>query len=142
MRDDARRFEHWERSIAGVLGLGSAVRYAAELGIAAIAGRVRALGDELRERLGGIDGVRIRDEGSDRCGIVTFTVAGNDPDAVVERLHDAAVNAWVITASTAQLDFAARSIAAVVRASVHYYNVTEELDRAAGTVAEIAARRV
>ncbi len=137
VRDDARRFEQWERSIAGVLGLGSAVRYAMQFGIGAIAARVRALGEELRELLDGIDGVTIRDEGSDRCGIVTFTVEGHEPETVVARLHSVGVNTWVISASTAQLDLGARSVGAVVRASVHYYNVTEELDRAAATVADM-----
>ena len=44
--------------------------------------------------------------------------------------------------ASTRLDMEARHLDSVVRASVHYYNVTEELDRAAGTVAEIAARRV
>jgi cysteine desulfurase / selenocysteine lyase len=138
VREDARRFEQWERSIAGVLGLGAAVRYATHVGIGPIAARVRALGEELRARLNGIGGVTIRDQGSDRCGIVTFTVDGHEPEAVVERLRAARVNTWVISASTAQLDFGARSLDSVVRASVHYYNVSEELDVAAATIAEIA----
>ena len=140
LRPDARRFEQWERSVANVLGLGEAVRYAAHVGIDAIAARVRALAAELRNLLAGLDPVQVRDEGDDRCGIVTFTVEGVAPDEVVRRLRASRVNMWAIDASTARLDLGGRALPAVVRASVHYYNTAEELDRAVQLLAAIAAQ--
>jgi selenocysteine lyase/cysteine desulfurase len=130
VRDDARRFEQWERSVANVLGLGTAVELVAELGIDAIAERVTALGAELRAALATVDGVVLRDEGREQCGIVTFTLEGHDVDAVKHALRAQQVNVWTIDATTAQLDFGARGLPAVVRASVHYYNTSEDLEKA------------
>jgi selenocysteine lyase/cysteine desulfurase len=139
LRDDARRFEQWERSIAGVLGLGTAVAYAGVYGIDAIAARVVALGAELRDRLNRIGAVTVRDQGDERCGIVTFTIDGIAPADVVRRLRASSVNTWAIDATTAQLDLGNRRIAGVVRASVHYYNNSDELDRCARLLTAIAA---
>lgn len=129
LRDDARRFEQWERSIAGVLGLGAAVDYAREMGLDDIWERVHGLGAALRERLSSARNVTLRDEGSQRCGIVTFTVDGATPAEIKARLRAAGINVWTVGASTARLDFDARHVTEVVRASVHYYNTEAELDR-------------
>lgn len=138
-RDDARRFEAWEMPIAAKIGLGVAVDYAMAWGLPAIWHRVRRLADELRQALEELPGVRVHDLGAERGGIVTFSVQGQDPEEVRRSLANAGVNVWVSEAGSARLDFDRRDLAAVVRASVHYYNDAGDLDRCCRAVEALGA---
>ena len=129
IRGDARRFESWETSYAGKLGLGVAAEYALSWGLDAIGARVDELGASLRSRLAGVDGVRVHDQGLRRCGIVTFTLDGVPAADVQRRLGGQGVNTSVSVASSAQFDLPRRGLTELVRASVHYYNTEAELDR-------------
>ncbi len=129
VRDDARRFETWEHSVANRLGLGAAVDYALGVGVDAIAERVTALGESLRSQLRAVAGVVVRDTGLQHCGIVTFTIEHEDPFALAARLRADGINISVSTIDFARFDLGARGLDAVARASVHYYNTEEELSR-------------
>lgn len=135
IRPDARRFENWESYVAGRLGLGTAVDYALEVGLDAIADRIGTLAGRLRGKLGEIPGVVVRDFGASPCGIVTFTKASEGADALKARLAQLRMNVSVSRPSSTLLDFAARGIPEVVRASVHYYNTEGEVDRFVAAVA-------
>jgi selenocysteine lyase/cysteine desulfurase len=136
VRRDARRFENWESFVAGRVGLGVAVRYALGWGLEAIRERVTGLAEALRARLATVPGVRVRDKGRVRCGIVTFTKADEDATAVQRRLRKRAINVSVSSASSTRLDMDARGLPALVRASVHYYNTEDELERFAAALAD------
>ena len=138
MRPDARRFENWERNVAGQLGLGAAVDYALGWGLADIADRVEPLAAELRRRLAAIAGVSVRDRGRRRCGIVSFTVEGNPARDIVAALRQRRIHCHASAASSTLLDARARRLPDLVRASVHYYNTEEEVARFAAAVAELA----
>jgi len=137
MRPDARRFENWERNVAGQLGLGAAVDYALGWGLADIAGRIEPLAAELRRRLAEIPGVSVRDRGRRPCGIVTFTVEGKPARDIVATLRQRRINCHPSVSSTL-LDGGARRLPDLVRASVHYYNTEEEVARFAAAVAAVA----
>jgi selenocysteine lyase/cysteine desulfurase len=129
IRPDARRFENWECNVAAKLGLGAAVDYALALGLEKIRKRVVALAEELRRRLGALPGVEVRDLGPSRCGIVSFTVEGRDAEAICRGLVRERINVSLSTIDSTRLDMEERGLDAVVRASVHYYNTEEEIDR-------------
>jgi selenocysteine lyase/cysteine desulfurase len=130
----------WERDVAAQIGLGVAVDHALEWGIDAIAERTVALAAGLRERLAEIPGVTVRDRGERLCAITTFTVDGMDPEAVKARLRAEGVNVSVSTLDSAQLDLSHRGLESVVRASVHYVNTEDELDRFASELRSAIAR--
>lgn len=128
IRPDARRFESWETNCAGKIALGVAVDYAMSWGLPAIESRVTDLAATLRQRLASVNGVRVHDQGAQRCGIVTFTVAGYPADEIQHRLHDRGINVSVSLVEHARLDLPHRALPDLVRASVHYYNTAHELD--------------
>ncbi len=130
IRKDARRFETWEANYAANIGLATAMDYALEQDINITWPRIRQLADALRSSLALIPGVRLRDLGSQKCGIVTFTVQGKTPDQIRVALAEEKINVAVSPKNYTLLDMESRDLGdGVVRASVHYYNSEEEIDR-------------
>ena len=129
IRADARRFENWETYYAGKLGLGVAVDYALELSVDATAARLQDLGAVLRSRLEGVSGVTVHDKGTQRGGIVTFGMVGQTAEQIKDKLSADCINTSTSTPNYARFDLAHRGLPTVVRASVHYYNTEEEIDK-------------
>jgi selenocysteine lyase/cysteine desulfurase len=135
LRSDARRFENWEANYAGKIGLGVAIDYALSWGLDHIWARITALASRLRECLEALPGVTVRDPGTERCGIVSFTVDDHEADEIrlaLARLH---INVSVSRLTSTRLDMEARGLTNVVRASVHYYNTEAEIDHFCTTLA-------
>jgi len=138
IRPDAKRFEVWESNVAARLAFGAAIEYAQALGLERIWTRVQALAETLRTRLAAVPGVSVRDLGVVRGGIVSFTVRGVDAARVKAALRAASINVTVSPARGTLLDMRARGLSEVLRASVHYYNTDEEIDRLVAEVARLA----
>ncbi|MEO6980545.1 MAG: aminotransferase class V-fold PLP-dependent enzyme [Mucilaginibacter sp.] len=127
LRNDARRFELYEKNRALTLGLGKAVEYALNIGVDRIWRRVQLLATTLRSKLAGIDGITIHDFGAEQCGIVTFTVNGFDAVQVKHHLAEKHINVSVGKAISTFYFMDKNNLTNVVRASVHYYNTEEEI---------------
>lgn len=138
----ARRFESWESSIAGRLGLGCAIDEALRRGAAPTEAWLVARGRELRAALAEIPGVQVTDPGFPNSALVTFAVAGTAPTDVVTRLAERSVRVVSVPRSHGQWDLGDREIASVVRASPHIYNDDADISAlldAVHAVAEEAA---
>ena len=142
VRGDARRFENWETNIAAKLGLGAAAAYALDIGIDNTWPYVEQLAASLRRRLDGCAGVQVRDKGIQRSGIVTFTIDDQDPHFLQRSLAEVGINSSVSIADHARFDLPHRGLDSVVRASVHYYNTTDEIDALVNAAASFAHRSV
>lgn len=132
----AKRFENWESYIAGRVGLAAAVDYALSIGMPVIEERVTKLGSMLRERLSAIDSVTTHDLGEKKCGIVTFSKNGVDPGDLENQLVQKGINISVTFKTSAQLDLGRRKLSNIARASVHYFNTEDEIDRFCNAIME------
>lgn len=126
---NTKRFENWESYIAGRIGLMQAVRYANNIGIDQIETRVTHLAQTLRDQLTALKHVDVHDLGLKKCGIVTFTKKGIQSDAITSQLRTQGMNISVSVLSSARLDFGERNLESAARASVHYYNTENEIER-------------
>ena len=98
-------------------------------GLEATWSRVQKLSGELRADLSALPGIEATDEGQEKCGIVTFRHVGKGAAEIKQAMSAAGFNVSVSSGSGMKLSYLARGLDAVVRASVHYYNTNEEVER-------------
>jgi cysteine desulfurase/selenocysteine lyase len=128
LRLDAKRFECWERSYAGQLALGVAIDYALDWGLGAINGRITQLATALRQKLAGLDGISVADQGIERCGIVTFSASQKPTETLQQQLANRNINTSIVPFSANPISSQQRRHPVLLRASLHYYNTSHEID--------------
>ncbi|MFC0515272.1 aminotransferase class V-fold PLP-dependent enzyme [Mucilaginibacter angelicae] len=136
-RDDARRFEVYEKSRALTLGLGKAVEYALNIGVDRTWQRIQYLAGLLRGKLKDVKGITAHDFGNELCGIVTFSVDGIDAATVKNKLAEKSINVSVGKAVSTLIYMNKNQLSNIVRASVHYYNTEEEVEILCGVLEEM-----
>jgi selenocysteine lyase/cysteine desulfurase len=75
-----------------------------------------------------------------KCGIVTFSVRALAAVEVAAALAEDQINVSVSLPKDTLLDFDERGLPEIVRASVHYFNTEEEVQRAVRLVAGLSAQ--
>lgn len=129
LRPDAKRFECWERFMAGQIALGKAADYAMMMGLDEIEKRVGFLATLLKSQLQDIDGVDLFESAGQTSGIVAFSVAGMGAQDVVLRLRAQNINVSAARVEHARLGLETRGVVSLARASVHYYVSEEQILR-------------
>lgn len=126
----ARRFEAGCPIVPAILALGAAIRYAEQIGIDAIAERVRDLTAYAVQRLSTLSGFELYGphDVSRRIGIVPFNLKGIDPATLVSALEE---QHCIIEAGGFMADaiLARFGVSTMARISLHYFNTHEEIDR-------------
>jgi cysteine desulfurase/selenocysteine lyase len=127
----AKRFEAGCPNVPGILGLGAAITYAQNLGMAAIERRVRVLTSYAVNRLGTLPGIQIYGPVSvtQRIGLVPFNLAECDPNELVTLLaeQDVIIEAGHFMADAIMKRY---GIERMARVSLNYFNTEAEIDRA------------
>ncbi len=137
LRQDGRRFELWERPFALLLGAKTCASYALQVGMPDIAQRVHYLAELCRNQLSAIPGVRNLDEGTERCGIATFSLPNWQPDALKAHLAQRRINITIPRFSNAVIDFTRKSVDWALRVSPHYYNTEAEIEILVAALSEL-----
>lgn len=125
----AKRFEFWESSIAGKLGLKEALKYANAIGMANIERYNAGLMAAFRVKLAAIKGLHLQDWGTQVSNILTFTMDHHTTDEISEHLKQHGVYFSISSKSSALIDFTRKNIESAIRLSPHYFNTPEELEK-------------
>lgn len=135
----ATRFEEWEFSYTGLVGLTEAVRYANDIGLDAIQAYNKVLAQKLRANLAQIPRVKVLDRGGRLSSIVTFHLDGIALEPLCLLLKQHTVRHSVTHKQHARFDLSDKGVDWVIRFSPHYFNTLEEIEQASAIVGEIAA---
>ena len=121
------KFEAGTPDIAGAIGLGAAIEYLESIEMERIAAYEQALLRYGAEKLGGIEGVRLIGTAEEKGGVLSFYMEAAHPHDIGTIL-DAEGIAVRTGHHCAQPVMARYGIPATVRASLAFYNTTDDID--------------
>ncbi len=130
------KFEAGTPHIAGAIGLGAAVDYLSAIGMDAIAAHEHELLLHGTEVLTSIEGVELIGTAKDKAAVLSFTIAGvhpHDIGTILDR-DGIAIRAGHHCAMPVMQRF---GVPATARASLAFYNTTEELDALGAAVRRV-----
>lgn len=130
VRDDARRFETSEVSVALLAGLANALEEFNRLGATRIRQRIDGLCRHLRDRLGAISGLTLHNLGASdqQSGLIAFTLKGWDCVDLKQQLAQRGINIGANGVAYTPLDMQARGLKSIARIAVSYLNTEEEME--------------
>ena len=139
------RYEAGTPPVAGTIGLARAAAYLQKIGMDAVRRHEERLTARLIDGLAALDGVTVAglDAGSDRIGVVSFTVEGMHPHEVAQVLDEAA--AVLVRSGHHCCQPLMEHLGlpeGTVRASTYIYTTKEEIDTLIATVEEISRRAI
>lgn len=134
LKKSIKMFECWEKPYALMAGFTAAIRYANDIGMDNIWQQIQENASYLRQQLQTVKGITIQDIGENLCGIVTFTMEGTTPEKLKQYLQQFNINTSVSDRFSSVIDMDKRGLSGVLRASVHYYNTKEEIDKLVSVV--------
>jgi selenocysteine lyase/cysteine desulfurase len=124
----AKRFEDWEFAYSLVIGSAKAIEYCRNVGIDKIAGAINLLSTHLRSALADNSKIRLLEKSPDVSSSITLTVAGSNPDQIVNELRKKHINVVASYRQFAVLDFNDKNVDWAIRVSPHYYNTLDEIN--------------
>ena len=121
------KYEAGTGNIADAVGLAAALRYVNEVGIERIAAYEHSLLEYATPKLAAIPGVRLIGTATDKASVLSFVLAGHEPEAVGTALNERGI-AVRAGHHCAQPLMEFLGIGSCCRASVAIYNTPEDVD--------------
>lgn len=141
LEDVPARFEAGTQNIAGCIGLGAAVKYIKRIGMDKIEDHSKKLTTQLFQEISDIENTKIYGNPENIYGIVAFNIDGvnaHDVAKILDELKNICVRSGYHCAIPAIRHIGAYELGGTVRASVHYYNTSEEVQVFGETLREIS----
>jgi cysteine desulfurase/selenocysteine lyase len=130
------KFEAGTPDIAGVIGLGAALEYVADVGIGAIAAHENDLLEYATEKLAAIPGVRLIGTAAEKAGVLSFVMNDIHPHDVGTILDQEGIA--IRTGHHCSQPVMDRfCIPATARASFAIYNTREDIDALAKGIGRV-----
>lgn len=126
--ETAKKFEIWERSIAGQIGLSQAVKYYNELDKKGAIDHMARLRSLLRSSLATMPSITLYHGANCGSNVVTFYHKETTAADIKTEMEAHNVNISVIHDWDAPWDFEQKKLPPMVRVSPHYYNTVEEIE--------------
>lgn len=132
-------FDAGTPNIPGIIGLGRACEYVLEIGIERIAERERKLTEQML-KISDIEHIEVYGPHNieQRRGVVSFNINGLGHHEVASMLDELAHIAVRSGHLCAQPTMHHLGVDGIVRASLHYYNLEQEIERFTATLEQIA----
>lgn len=141
LSESPARFEGGTQNIAGVLGLGAAIDYINEIGMEKIEEHGRKLTKKMFEGIDDIENSIVYGRPENIYDMVAFNINGVNSHDVAKILDEQAricVRSGLHCAMPAVKQIGAYEYGGTVRASIHYYNTEEEINRLVEILKEIS----
>ncbi|MGC3953329.1 MAG: family 2A encapsulin nanocompartment cargo protein cysteine desulfurase [Propionicimonas sp.] len=133
------KYEAGTGNIADAVGLAAALRYVNDIGIERIAAYEHSLLDYATPRLAAIPGVTLIGTATQKASVLSFTLAGYDPEEVGKALNERGI-AVRAGHHCAQPILRRLGVEKTVRPSFAFYNTTAEIDLFLSTVRDLSER--
>ena len=126
-QDAPEKFEAGTPDIAGAVGLGAAIDYLQNIGLAPIAAYEHELLEYATEALQSVRGLRLIGTAANKASVLSFVIAGHEPEKIAAHLDSQGIAARA-GHHCAQPALRRFGVEKTVRASLAFYNTRDEID--------------
>lgn len=138
VRDDARQFELWERSVASMLGLGVALKQLLEVGIEKISPKLIEFSNLIRRSIESNNNLVLIGKVESESGVASFYLRNpEDEESIVEKFENSGLLISTMHDWDCPLHFPAGGANIIFRLSPHYYTNEQAVNSALRIIDEI-----